>query len=434
MKLRLFTLLLLVGAALSSTQAQYTTYLTTGTSWEVAQFNGGIITPALNYNFIMTSPTFNWGAPVAIPDLDVVCYNSTPPFPGTPIFAPGWTDCINTQTPTQLRTAFFRRRFELTGGSNEVCSATLQVKADNIFRVYVDGQLVPGNDLLPCGSSGSFGTFSDLQGNDPTQIYNIDISDFLDLSLSEHTLIVEVGNCNHLHFLSADLRVIQEMSCTPDATINYSFQQTDMGCVLIIGGTSQCYTLENWRVFYRPATPSSSYSLLFSIDENKRIGASRQIPIPYGCGYYRIFHRVWHTRCDGTRVSREVFSNPIYYCCTRGEGGLQQAEDGLLSAEQAGLTINAEPTALPETGHSPAEQVEVMAYPNPATEDLNLRFQQPFTGQVDLIDPLGRVISKQTAEEATTLNFDLSGLASGLYWVVARNGAHTTTIKVMKQL
>jgi hypothetical protein len=292
--------------------------------------------------------------------------------------------------------------------------------------------LIPGQDLLPC-TEGPYNSYQDLQGNDFSQIVSVDLTNFLDYTLDSHTIIIEVGTCDVLHFLSADLLIQQQMNCIPNPAITYSFANTDAGCTLQIGGTTECYTFEDWRVFYKPVG-ASAYSLIYSRNANQRIGAKPIIPISYGCGYYRIFHRTWHT-CGDTIVSRETLTNPIYYCCTGGGGreGLPQAEDGLLSLEQAGLPNTTEQPSLPEIATAPVLATEVTAYPNPVTQDLNLRFNAPFTGRVDLIDPFGRVVDTQVAEEAGSLSFDLAPLPAGFYWVFLQTEAGVQKLKVVKQ-
>lgn len=85
-----------------------------------------------------------------------------------------------------------------------------------------------------------------------------------------------------------------------------------------------------------------------------------------------------------------------------------------------------------QTGTAPtAPQGKV--FPNPARDQVTVNFDSPFSGQVNLIDALGRVVGTQSAEEAITINFNLNELPNGLYWIVARSGAHNTTFKVMKQ-
>lgn len=85
-----------------------------------------------------------------------------------------------------------------------------------------------------------------------------------------------------------------------------------------------------------------------------------------------------------------------------------------------------------QTGTAPtAPQGKV--FPNPARDQVTVNFDAPFSGQASLVDALGRVMGTQEAEEAVSLDFDLSALPSGLYWIVVRNGDEVTTFKVTKQ-
>lgn len=80
---------------------------------------------------------------------------------------------------------------------------------------------------------------------------------------------------------------------------------------------------------------------------------------------------------------------------------------------------------------SPVSKTQV--FPNPTTNDVNIRFEAPHTGQVQLVDALGRVVAQQNTEEALNLSFDLSGQPAGFYWIIAQSGDQVQKFKIVKQ-
>lgn len=75
----------------------------------------------------------------------------------------------------------------------------------------------------------------------------------------------------------------------------------------------------------------------------------------------------------------------------------------------------------------------VSVYPNPSSGLLNLKFEgiQNNTS-VDLYDATGRLVISRSAGN-TELQLDLSGYASGLYYMKVKNGEAVETLKVVKE-
>jgi len=72
-------------------------------------------------------------------------------------------------------------------------------------------------------------------------------------------------------------------------------------------------------------------------------------------------------------------------------------------------------------------------FPNPARENLQIAFTQPYTeATIVLFDAKGSEISRQQLRGETHANVSLAQLPQGLYLVQIRNGAQTQTHKIVK--
>ncbi|NUN99106.1 MAG: hypothetical protein HUU01_00670, partial [Saprospiraceae bacterium] len=210
-------------------RAQITTSFTTDSLWR------GYSTPDRNeeplpYNSILTGGT--WEAVETSTSLPNSCLDAPLTFPGTPIFSAGNVSC-NNSSEEAVFTSFFRKNFTLNGGNNPLCSASITVRADNLFRVYVDGTLVPGPDHQACGGF----NYENLSGWNFFQTYTVNIMPYINLSLPTHTLIFEVGNCNYVNYLAASV------------TINQGYPNVSPAF------TVQTYCNNNWSVTATPTTP-----------------------------------------------------------------------------------------------------------------------------------------------------------------------------------
>ena len=72
-------------------------------------------------------------------------------------------------------------------------------------------------------------------------------------------------------------------------------------------------------------------------------------------------------------------------------------------------------------------------HPNPTNGLVQLEFEQAFTGELQLMDKLGRIIENQSVTEAESHFFDLSEQPGGLYLIVARSEKAIRTFKLMKE-
>ena len=79
---------------------------------------------------------------------------------------------------------------------------------------------------------------------------------------------------------------------------------------------------------------------------------------------------------------------------------------------------------------------EPFIYPNPVCDQASivLRLKKPATVSLAIIDPAGRILSKEICEVNGQLNhhFDLSGLAKGIYFVKVEANQEVSILPLVK--
>ncbi len=79
--------------------------------------------------------------------------------------------------------------------------------------------------------------------------------------------------------------------------------------------------------------------------------------------------------------------------------------------------------------------VNIKVFPNPASDNLNVRFEEPIDGEVviTIIDSQGRVIKTETIESTTTeKQINLQELDGGVYFLRMTKGKLVNVYKVVK--
>ena len=79
--------------------------------------------------------------------------------------------------------------------------------------------------------------------------------------------------------------------------------------------------------------------------------------------------------------------------------------------------------------------VNIKVFPNPASDNLNIRFEEPIDGEVviTIIDSQGRVVKTETIESTTTeKQISLQELGGGVYFLRMTKGKLVNVYKVVK--
>ncbi|MCU0407418.1 MAG: T9SS type A sorting domain-containing protein [Bacteroidales bacterium] len=82
-----------------------------------------------------------------------------------------------------------------------------------------------------------------------------------------------------------------------------------------------------------------------------------------------------------------------------------------------------------------ALEVEVLVYPNPASDVLNLKFGTPVSERLEIIilDQNGRIVKSLFAEPLVTISeINMQDLASGIYYIRLLKGKLSNVYKVVK--
>jgi len=77
-------------------------------------------------------------------------------------------------------------------------------------------------------------------------------------------------------------------------------------------------------------------------------------------------------------------------------------------------------------------ETDARIFPNPANDQVEVRFETPFSGSVQLLDATGRLLERQQAIEQNTLRFSLDKLPPGFYQIVTQSGADRQIYKLIK--
>ncbi|MFT4660398.1 MAG: hypothetical protein ACI8XB_000666 [Patiriisocius sp.] len=83
------------------------------------------------------------------------------------------------------------------------------------------------------------------------------------------------------------------------------------------------------------------------------------------------------------------------------------------------------------TGLEELTTVNSSIYPNPVTDELNLLFEQNFTGTIQIMSLDGRVIKSEFINNINA-RLDVSELASGTYFLIATNDTQKSVQKIIK--
>ena len=74
----------------------------------------------------------------------------------------------------------------------------------------------------------------------------------------------------------------------------------------------------------------------------------------------------------------------------------------------------------------------VVVYPNPTQDNIEIRFDKPFTGALNILDINGKVLEKKKFVSQNEITIDLTSFKSGLYIVRLSYGDQLVTYKVVK--
>lgn len=81
------------------------------------------------------------------------------------------------------------------------------------------------------------------------------------------------------------------------------------------------------------------------------------------------------------------------------------------------------------SGQSPPARL----YPNPANDWVEVGFDKPYSGTLQLFDMAGRMLEYREVTEQTVVRFETERLAPGVYWISVQGAAERTIHKLVKQ-
>ena len=356
-----------------------------------------------------------WEAPVNFTDVDCV---PTGVLPGNVITHSNSNIC---QAPFST-TRFYRTTFNMDFSAG-VCSATLAVRADNGFRVYIDGNVVPCGAILGDGGETNCAIAANVVGDKHFILYNLNIAAFLNLQSLNHTLIIEVINCDYQTWLSA------RADFTPTINLNSSFvwslTGSSLGGPMSLSLTPQNpnYTSHHWLV-----EVASSSSGPFTIIYNSRTDSKYR---PGSTGTTTVqniprssFIRVTHTVSFLCGSASTTIIIPTAEFQAGNESYLSVESDG--ETTYTDLTSSASPFSKSIVSQENAgvqkeeyHDTEISIFPNPFSDRFRINTNGLEQYSMHIFDSMGRMVLEKSSDETNTQEFevDLSGFANGIYRV-----------------
>jgi|GEM_PF-5229516 len=117
--------------------------------------------------------------------------------------------------------------------------------------------------------------------------------------------------------------------------------------------------------------------------------------------YYAVVHYIKDDPCEEVRSHKKVF--------------YQTAKKGMAERE------------------NPSENASILVYPNPSIDVFTIEFGTAVSGQLEIIDLLGKKIQSKQLNDVSSCQFDLSGFAKGVYTLNMNIEGVTQTKKVVLQ-
>ena len=420
--------------------------LVTDNTWQQKGYSG------LNYNPIDWSNLLALGTMQAVtvnPTLTSVCSVTVGSMPGGVITGPTGNNC-SIGTVTRI----FKKTFDVPFGG-PLCDAVLNVRADDLFRVYINGHVVPGNLIFSCNG----GTYNSLNGTTSTQIYTIHLTADI-IAPGQNTLFIEVINCStpnlspNIHYLSASLNIVNHIP-NNEAAFNYTIQNgTQQSARLLLtpvinpkahkiaGIGNLSWTIEQsssengpWTLFQHTVTTESTLSA--------------NLP---NCYFYRITRAI----TNGCSIATYTI---IIFVCEEGfiAGGRDktsfvaesESPDLRKIFEGENLDLNDFLLARPVDEKSDAgnenelqlreeNTVEqstpgsILVSPNPASDYITIQFNGQVSEEtvVYIFSPLGLLQSFNLLNE-NSRRIDISSLPAGIYFIKIEDGQQQYNSKFM---
>ena len=173
-------------------------------------------------------------------------------------------------------------------------------------------------------------------------------------------------------------------------------------------------------LFTWPAVPGTSFYILNIVvnDPTCCQGTPLTLNIPLGPNQtsYSLPASVFG------EIRANCFSYRLVYWCGNTYGW----------TEQECFIINSPSLRAPTSGRVESFE-QVLIYPNPASDLVNLRFEEPFSGQVHITDLTGRIRATHDVEAQSLMELSVNDLPSGIYLIILQEGAERKVYKLVKQ-
>jgi hypothetical protein len=341
-------------------------------------------------------------------------------------------------------TVFYKTEFVLPFNP-PFCDAIMRVRADNTFRLYINGENVVGNLTGGCGQN-FIPENEGLLGNSQQVIYDINIANFL--LAGSNTVIVEVQNCSsgniNPSYLSADIRVTRNLVGVQDANFGAKLGLASHGLTpATFFGINNSFrrgpTNVSWKVESSDFSNGPWTTILFHNSDSPEL-----ITYLPACKWIRVTRTVTNG-CSTVSYSQifnpcnDLAGNGLVVLDVSNELNTELSEEATQFAEDekteyvyqtfgpevdqvfindpVGQVIDTDPKLVTFDDANAAHTFEVS--PNPAVDYLQINHHSYTNARLKIIDLLGKVLDTwEVAQESNQTALDLHKIAvSGIYFV-----------------
>lgn len=74
---------------------------------------------------------------------------------------------------------------------------------------------------------------------------------------------------------------------------------------------------------------------------------------------------------------------------------------------------------------------EIKIYPNPASKEINISFERPYSGTISIVDSTGKQIYRQEVTDKSKVSFNVENIAKGVYFLTTENHRHKFSQKII---
>lgn len=122
-----------------------------------------------------------------------------------------------------------------------------------------------------------------------------------------------------------------------------------------------------------------------------------------------------------------------YYCATFRVGYKCPGTEEMIWTDRVCLAPRFTSEDQPDVSLRSPSHTDAFIFPNPASDWVNLRFGESYTGQIQIADIAGRVRATHRVEDQLLVELPVNDLPAGIYWILLPQSTGQKAYKLVKQ-